>query len=86
MQTITLSNFKFYKRIGEGAFGEVFLTPDKKHVIKKGAIGVDELKVRVFLLKDFLQRGFRIPARLSVQIESELRQFKRELIPPLNAV
>ena len=25
METITLSNFKFYKRIGEGAFGEVYL-------------------------------------------------------------
>lgn len=25
VETITLSNFKFYKRIGEGAFGEVYL-------------------------------------------------------------
>lgn len=25
METITLSSFKFYKRIGEGAFGEVYL-------------------------------------------------------------
>lgn len=25
IETITLSSFKFYKRIGEGAFGEVYL-------------------------------------------------------------
>ena len=38
VETITLSNFKFYKRIGEGAFGEVYLVKkdgkDKFYALK----------------------------------------------------
>ena len=37
--------------IGEGSFGEVFMSDDGQHVIKDGEIGPDELK-RFFMMKD----------------------------------
>jgi hypothetical protein len=39
-----LDQFNEDEAFGEGAFGQVWMHPDKKSVIKRGKIGVDELK------------------------------------------